>query len=65
MSCSLNTFQQEAAVLARHVKFEFEYKDVESTMKTMIKEPYFHHVPVMTGGVDHKNVSYPDELVYR
>ena len=38
-------------VFDRHVKFEFEDKDVESTMKTMIKEPYVHHVPVMTGGM--------------
>ena len=43
-------------VFDRHVKFEFEYKDVESTMKTMIKEPYVHHVPVITGGVGYKNV---------
>ena len=36
-------------ILDRHVKFEFEDKDVESTMKTMVKEPHVHHVPVMTG----------------
>jgi carboxymethylenebutenolidase len=43
-------------IFDKHVKFEFENKDVESTMKTMVKEPYVHHVPVMTGGVGYDNV---------
>jgi carboxymethylenebutenolidase len=43
-------------VFDKHVKFEFEDKDVESTMKTMIKEPYVHHVPTMTGGVGYDKV---------
>jgi carboxymethylenebutenolidase len=43
-------------VLDKHVKFEFEDKDVDSTMKTMVKEPYVHHVPVMTGGVGSNSV---------
>jgi len=43
-------------VFDKHVKFEFEDKDVESTMKTMVKNPYVHHVPVMTGGVGYNNV---------
>ena len=43
-------------VFDKHVKFEFEDKDVESTMKTMVKEPYVHHVPVMTGGIGYGGV---------
>ena len=43
-------------VFDKHVRSEFEDKDVESTMKTMVKEPYVHHVPVMTGGVGYNNV---------
>ncbi len=43
-------------IFDKHVKFEFEDKDVESTMKTMVKEPYVHNVPVMTGGVGHDGV---------
>jgi carboxymethylenebutenolidase len=43
-------------VFDKHFKSEFEDKDVESTMKTMVKEPYVHHVPVMTGGVGYDNV---------
>ena len=29
---------------------------MDSIMKTMVKEPYVHHVPVMTGGVGYDNV---------
>jgi carboxymethylenebutenolidase len=43
-------------VFDKHVKFEFEDKDVESTMKTMTKDPYVHHVPAMTGGVGYNGV---------
>jgi carboxymethylenebutenolidase len=43
-------------IFDKHIKFEFEDKDVESTMKTMVKEPYVHHVPVMTGGVGYSGV---------
>jgi len=43
-------------VFDRHVKLEFEDKDVESTMKTMVKEPYVHHTPIMTGGVGYDGV---------
>lgn len=43
-------------VFDRHVKLEFEDKDVESTMKTMVKEPYVHHIPIMTGGVGYDGV---------
>jgi carboxymethylenebutenolidase len=43
-------------IFDKHVKFEFENKDVESTMKTMVRDPYVHHVPVMTGGVGYDGV---------
>ncbi len=43
-------------VFDKHVKSEFEDKDLESTMKMMVKEPYVYHVPVMTGGVGYDNV---------
>src|ERR671910_3233610 len=43
-------------VFDKHIKFEFKDKDVGSTMKTMVKEPYVHHVPVLTGGVGYDNV---------
>jgi hypothetical protein len=38
-------------IFDRHVKHEFVDHDVDSTMKTMEKEPIVHHVPTMTGGI--------------
>jgi carboxymethylenebutenolidase len=29
---------------------------VKATMKTMVKEPYVHHIPVLTGGVGYDGV---------
>ena len=43
-------------IFDKHVKFEFEDKDVELTMKTMVNEPYVHHVLVMTGGIGYEGV---------
>ena len=34
-----------------HCRYEFETRDVEATMATMVAEPYVNHVPTMTGGV--------------
>lgn len=52
-------------VFDKHIKFEFKDKDVGLTMKTMIKEPYVHHVPVLTGGVGYDGVYnfYKNEFV--
>ena len=36
-----------------HVKYEFATRDTEETLKTMVKDAYVNHVPVMTGGVGH------------
>ena len=52
-------------VLDEHIKCEFEKHDVEATMKTMAKEPYVHHVPVLTGGIGYIGVYnfYNDEFI--
>ncbi len=44
------------AVFDKHVKHEFQDRDVDATMKTMVGEPYVHHVPMMTGGIGYDNV---------
>jgi carboxymethylenebutenolidase len=44
------------AVFDKHVKCEFQDHDVDATMKTMVREPYVHHVPMMTGGIGYDNV---------
>jgi carboxymethylenebutenolidase len=45
-----------AAVFDQHIKHEFQDHDVDATMQTMTKEPYVHHVPVMTGGEGYEGV---------
>ena len=39
-----------------HCRHEFETRDVDATMATMVPEPYVNHIPTMTGGVG------PDQL---
>jgi carboxymethylenebutenolidase len=36
-----------------HCRCEFETRDVDATMATMVSEPYVNHIPTMTGGVGH------------
>ena len=38
------------AVFDEHVASEFETKDIDATMDTMVDEPYVWHVPALTGG---------------
>ena len=42
-----------AALWDAHCRFEFETRDVDATMATMVAEPYVNHIPTMTGGVGH------------
>lgn len=44
------------AIFNKHIKCEFEEKDVDKTMQTMTKEPYIHHVPILTGGKGYEGV---------
>ncbi|KAG9123511.1 hypothetical protein FRC07_014844 [Ceratobasidium sp. 392] len=34
-----------------HTRFEFEKRDVDATMATMVAEPYVNHIPTLTGGI--------------
>ena len=45
-----------AALWEEHCRFEFETRDVDATMATMVSEPYLNHVPTMTGGVGYDQV---------
>src|SRR3712207_8842941 len=40
-----------AALWEAHCRHEFETRDADATMATMVEEPYVNHVPTMTGGV--------------
>jgi len=52
-------------IFDKHVRHEFIDHDVEATMKTMVKEPIVHNVPVLTGGIGFDNVSnfYKNDFV--
>jgi carboxymethylenebutenolidase len=39
------------ALWEAHCRYEFETRDVDSTMASMVAQPYVNHVPTMTGGV--------------
>jgi carboxymethylenebutenolidase len=41
------------ALWEEHCRHEFETRDVDATMATMVETPYVNHVPTMTGGVGH------------
>ena len=41
------------ALFAEHVRHEFETRDVDATMATMIADPYVNHVATLAGGVGH------------
>jgi carboxymethylenebutenolidase len=40
-----------AALWEAHCHYEFETRDVDATMATMVSAPYVNHIPTMTGGV--------------
>lgn len=39
-----------------HIRTEFETRDVDATMATMVAQPYVNHIPTMTGGVGHNQL---------
>jgi len=41
------------ALWEEHCRYEFETRDVDAVMATMVDEPYVNHVPTMAGGVGH------------
>jgi carboxymethylenebutenolidase len=41
------------ALWEEHCRYEFETRDVDATMATMVGAPYVNHIPTMTGGVGH------------
>ena len=44
------------ALWDNHCRYEFETRDVDATMATMVDEPYVNHIPTMTGGVGQNNL---------
>jgi carboxymethylenebutenolidase len=44
------------ALWESHTSCEFERRDVDATMATMVAEPYVNHVPTMTGGYGYQDL---------
>jgi carboxymethylenebutenolidase len=44
------------AIFDEHVASEFEAKDIDATMRTMVDEPYVWHVPALTGAAGGEEV---------
>jgi carboxymethylenebutenolidase len=44
--------QELEQLWAEHLKGEFETKDVDATLATMVQDAYVNHMPVLTGGHD-------------
>lgn len=63
------------AIWEEHMRCEFELKDVDATMATMVKEPFVNHIPTMTGGIGYDQVYHfykfhfigkmPDDVIVR
>ena len=41
-----------------HCGYEFDTRDVDATMATMVPQPYVNHIPTMTGGVGHDDLKH-------
>jgi carboxymethylenebutenolidase len=64
--------EQLEALWAEHLRGEFETKDVEATLATMVEDAYVNHVPMNTGGRGKQELrrfyredfipSWPDDL---
>ena len=49
--------QQLEQLWAEHLKGEFETKDVEATLATMVDDAYVNHMPVNTGRPRQRSVT--------
>lgn len=45
-----------AALFREHLRLEFEARDPDGTMETMVEEPYVNHIPTMSGGTGHNEL---------
>jgi carboxymethylenebutenolidase len=45
--------QNLSALWDEHCRQEFEIRDVDATMATMVEQPYVNHIPTVAGGVGH------------
>jgi carboxymethylenebutenolidase len=57
--------QQLEQLWAEHLKGEFDTKDVEATLATMVEDAYVNHMPVNTGarGKEALRIFYRDDFI--
>ncbi len=57
--------QELEALWAAHIEGEFQTKDVEATLETMVDDAYVNHMPVNTGGrgKDELRAFYRDNFI--
>lgn len=48
--------QYLVALWEEHCRCEFEKRDANATMATMVPQPYVNHIPTMTGGVGYEQL---------
>ena len=44
------------ALWEEHCRLEFETRDADATMATMVSQPCVNHIPTMTGGVGYEQL---------
>lgn len=47
-----------SALWELHLTHEFDTRNVDATMATMVAEPYVNHIPTLTGGVGHDELKH-------
>jgi hypothetical protein len=54
-----------AALWEAHCRYEFETRDVDATMSTMVAEPYVNHIPtsVFAFRAEHRPESFSDAMI--
>jgi len=52
------------ALWEQHCKFEFETRDVNATMATMVERPYVNHIPTLTG-ISLPSLYHSSHYIYR
>jgi carboxymethylenebutenolidase len=52
------TARDLVALWEEHCRCEFEARDANATMATMVPQPYVNHIPTMTGGVGYEEVKH-------
>ncbi len=51
MLVGLGPYFDLASLWDRHCEYEFQIRDVDATMDTMVHDPYVNHIPTLTGGI--------------